>query len=240
MQATYEDLAVLVEVQRIDIEVLQAKKERASLPQRIQVAKIRKKREEILPKLQQVEELQKSTQAKMTTIEDEDRSLAQKQERAQEIIKAAGSDFRKAESHSKDMAGVAKRRDTLAQSLAKLTAEMDKIAAVQNQLQQAIDAFDAEEGALVEAYQSKDAELIEKSRELLEQRGKLVATIASDLLDTYSRTAAKTGGVALGDLEEGGICSVCRSTISGGRLIDLVSQRPLGVCPSCNRLLVIH
>lgn len=240
MQATYEDLEVLAEVQRIDIEVIQTKKTRASLPQRIQVVKIRKKREEIVPKLQQVIELQKATESKMSTIEDEDRSLAQKQERAQEIIQAAGSDFRKAESHSKDMAGVTKRRNDLSDSLAKLTTEMNRIAGVRAQLEGAIAAFEQEERSLIDSYQEKDAELVGVARQLLEQRTRLIAQVSSDLADAYERTAKKTGGVALGDLEEGGVCSVCRSTITGGRLIELMSQVPLGVCPSCNRLLVIH
>lgn len=240
MQATYEDLEVLTEVQRIDIEVLQTKKTRASLPQRIQVVKIRKKREEIVPKLQKVIELQRATESKMTAIEDEDKSLAQKQERAQEIIQAAGSDFRKAESHSKDMAGVTKRRTTLEESLSKLTEEMNRIVGVRAQLENAIVAFETEEKSLVESYQEKDNELINTARELLEQRKQMIAQIDTDLADMYEKTAQKTGGVALGQLEEGGVCSVCRSTISGGRLIELMSQVPVGVCPSCRRLLIIH
>lgn len=239
MQANPEHLDILLEVQRIDIAVMQAKKERASLPQRIQVVKVRKKREEIVPKLQQVLDLQEATEAKATKIEDEDRSLAQKQERAQEIITAAGSDFRKAESHSKDMAGVAKRRVALEEELNKLNAEIAKMKAVRKQLEDAIAACEAEEKSLEDSYREKDAELIGKARELLDQRSQLVSGLPRDLVDTYDKTAKKTGGVALGHLEEGGCCSVCRSTIGGGRLIDLMNQAPVGVCPSCKRLLII-
>lgn len=239
MQARYEDLDVLLEVQRIDIEVMQAKKTRASLPQRVQVVKVRKKREEISPKLQQVIDLQAATQAKVTKIEDEDRTLAQKQERAQEIITAAGSDFRKAESHSKDMAGVAKRRAALEEDLAKLNAEIDKMKAVRKQLEDAIAACDAQEEALKAAYQETDAQLVAQARDLVKQRTQLISKLPEDLVSTYEKTAKKTGGVALGRLEEGGGCSVCRSVIGGGRLIDLMNQAPVGVCPNCKRLLII-
>lgn len=240
MPVSYDDLDVLLEVQRIDMEVMQAKKTRASLPQRIQVVKIRKKRDEISPKLQQIVDLQAATEAKATKIEDEDRSLAQKQERAQEIITAAGSDFRKAESHSKDMAGVAKRRSALEEELNKLNAEIDKMKSVRKQLEDAIAACDAEEASLKASYQEKDAELIAKAQELLDQRSKLVAGLPQDLVATYDKTAKKTGGVALGHLEEGGTCSACRTTISGGRLIALQNQAPIGVCPNCNRMLIIQ
>ncbi len=239
MQASYDDLDILLEVQRIDIEVMQTKKTRASLPQRIQVVKVRKKRDEISPKLQQVIDLQEATEAKVTKIEDEDRSLAQKQERAQEIITAAGSDFRKAESHSKDMAGVAKRRMALEENLKKLNAEIDKMKAVRKQLEDAIQACDDEEASLKDAYREKDAELVDKAKGLLDKRSELVANLPTDLVDAYDKTAVKTGGVALGRLEEGGGCSVCRSVISGGRLIDLMNQAPVGVCPNCKRMLII-
>ncbi len=240
MQVTYEDLDILFEIQRIDLDVMHIKKTRASLPQRIQVVKIRKKREEIQPKLEQLVELEQTTQAKVTKIEDEDRSLAQKQERAQEIITAAGSDFRKVESHSKDMAGVAKRRVTLEENLLKLTEELDKIKAIRKQLEDAIMACDTDEERLRTSYQSEDNELIEKARALLREREGLAIKIPPTLMAQYDRTAKKNGGVALGKLEENGSCSVCRSMITGGRLIELNSQAPLGTCPNCKRLLVIE
>lgn len=239
MQASHEDLDILFEIQRIDLDVMQTKKTRASLPQRIQVVKIRKKRDEIAPKLDQVITLQQSTQAKITEIEDEDRSLAQKQERAQEIINAAGSDFRKVESHSRDMAGVAKRRVSLEENLVKLNQELDKINAVREQLEAAILACDNDEAQLKASYQNEDNELVAHTRELLKQRSEMAASVAQELMDEYDRIAGKTGGVAIGRLEEGGYCSVCRSSVSGGRLIELQSQAPLGVCPACKRLLVI-
>lgn len=239
MQANYEDLDVLLEVQRIDMEVMHANKTRASLPQRIQVVKVRKKRDQITPKLKQICDLQEATQAKVTKIEDEDRSLAQKQERAQEIITAAGSDFRKAESHSKDMAGVAKRRAALEEELNKLNSEIDKMKVVRKQIEDAIAACDQEEENLKASYQEKDAELMAQAQGLLNQRAKLVANLPNDLVNTFDNTAKKTGGVALGHLEDGGTCSVCRTTITGGRLIDLQSQAPVGVCPNCQRLLII-
>lgn len=56
-------------------------------------------------------------------------------------------------------------------------------------------------------------------------------------LDVYNRTAARSG-VAIGVLD-GNRCGACRTVIDGGRLIDLRNQAPLGMCPSCKRLLVI-
>lgn len=239
MQATYEDLDIMLEVQQIDLAIMQAKKARAALPQRIQVMKVRKKRAEIEPKLQQVIELQKESEAEITKVEDEDRGLAEKQERAQEEIDNANSDYRRIESRSKEMAGVVKRRVTLEERLIELNAEHDKIKAARSQLENAIEACDKEEVRLREAYQEEDAALVNKAKLLLERRAGMVAKVSPELVERYDQTAAKAGGVALGKLE-GNVCGVCRTNLAGGHLIDLKNQAPLGVCPSCKRLLVIE
>ena len=68
-------------------------------------------------------------------------------------------------------------------------------------------------------------------------RGLVEAKVSPQLLDVYNRTAARSG-VAIGVLD-GNRCGACRTVIDGGRLIDLRNQAPLGMCPSCKRLLVI-
>ena len=239
MQVEYQDLETLLEIQRIDLEAMQAKKKRVELPQRIEVMRLRKKRGEIQAKLDQVYELRKRADAEMTIIEDEDRALAEKQERAQELIDAAGSDYRKVESHSKEMAGIAKRRETLAEKRVEVQAQIDKIKGVSDQLEAAIAASEAEEARLRASFEGEDGQLAERIRELTARREELVAQIDPDLVKLYKKTADKTGGVAVGKLEEE-FCGICRTHIEGGRLIELRASAPLGTCPNCKRLLVIE
>ena len=239
MQAEYEDLESLLEIQKIDLMVMQLKKQRAELPQRIQVMRIRKKRDEIQAKLDQVIALQKKADAQMTMLEDEDRMLAEKQERAQELIDAAGSDFRKVESHSKEMAGAAKRREELAAKMLDAEAQLNKVKDVRSQLQGGIATADAEEARLRSAFEADDLALIDQIQALTARRTELRDGLPGALVELYDKTAAKTGGVALGKLE-GDACGVCRTSIEGGRLIELRSKAPLGICPNCKRLLVIE
>lgn len=239
MQVGYEDLDVLLEIQKIDLGVLQAKKARAELPQRIQVVKVRKKRDEIAPKLDQVIGLQNAKEAEITKVEDEDRGLAEKQERTQADIDNAGADFRAVESYSKDMAGIVKRRVTLEENLNALNAELDKIKAVRAQVESALETCDKQEESLRTAFKEQDDELVDRVRQLLGQRADLAAKIPADLVELYDATAAKTGGVALGKLEEDK-CGVCRTLIESGHLIDLKAQAPLGRCPNCKRLLIVE
>lgn len=238
MQAEYQDLEDLLEVQRIDLMVMQLKKQRAELPQRIQVMRIRKKRDEIQAKLDQVMVLQKKADAQMTMLEDEDRMLAEKQERAQELIDAAGSDYRKVESHSKEMAGVAKRREDLALKMIDAEAQLAKVRDVRSQLEGGIATAEAEEARLRSAFEADDLALVSQIKTLSAKRAELRGNLPEELTALYDKTASRTGGVALGKLE-GNACGVCRTAIEGGRLIELRSKAPLGTCPTCKRLLVI-
>ena len=239
MQVSFDELNVLQEIQRIDLEIIQTKKARASLPKRIEVAKIRKKRDEISPKLDQVMDMQAAKQAEITAVEDEDRSLVEKQDRAQADIDAAGADYRAVESHSKDMAGIVKRRVTLEEKLGELNGEMEKIQAVRNQLEAALALCEKKESELRSSYEAEDGELVNNIRKLMAQREELAKGISADLVKLYETTAAKTGGVARGRLEEDK-CGVCRASIEGGRLIELRANAPLGSCPSCKRLLIVE
>ena len=239
MQVEYQDLDVLVEIQRIDLQIMQKKKARGELPQRIEVVKVRKKRDEIAPKLEKVLELQAVKEAEITKIEDEDRGLVERQERAQADIEAAGTDFRSIESHSRDLDGIVKRRTTLEENLSALNAELAKVKAVRKQVEDALALCDQREEALRAAYQEQDDSLIDQVRDLLAQRANLEKTIPADLLKLYDSTATKTGGVALGKLEDA-TCGVCRTALEGGRLIELKAQAPLGRCPNCKRLLIVE
>lgn len=240
MFAEDQDLSALLQIQSIDLQIMRAKKQRAELPQRIEVMRLRKKRDEIQAKLDQVIELNDKADKEMTLVEDEDRTLQEKQNRAQEIIDTAGSDYRKVESNSKEMAGVAKRRETLAEKMLAITEQLDKIKGIRSQLEGAIEASNAEEERLRAAFSEDDQALVEQVKNLSAQRAELVAQTSADLYALYEKTAARTGGVAIGRLTEDNVCGVCRSAIEGGRLIELRASAPLGTCPNCKRLLVIE
>jgi len=239
MHAEYEDLDSLLEIQRIDLMVMQLKKQRIELPQRIQVMRLLKKREEIQAKLDQVLELNKKADHEMTLVEDEDRLLAEKQLRAQEFIDVSGSDYRSVESHSKEMAGMVKRRETLAQKMVSIEEQLAKIKSVRKQLEGAVQASIAEETRLRSEFESHDTALAEQVKNLNAKRAELMAGLPEKLASLYEKTAARSGGVAVGKLLES-TCGVCRTAIDGGRLIELRASAPLGICPNCKRLLVIE
>lgn len=239
MEATFETLDALLNVQKLDFAIAQNKKARVELPQRIAVMRLLKKRSEIEAKAEKANELKKRAQTELTTLEDEDRQFAEKQTRAQELIDAAGSDFRKVESHSKEMAQAAKRREELAVKIEAANAQLAKVQSVCDQLDAAIEASKAEEAKLRSSFADQDQELVSTISELNAKRAEFAALIPDDIMALYTKTAEKCNGIAIGKLDEDR-CGICRTTIEGGRLIELKASRPLGTCPHCKRLLVVE
>lgn len=238
MQATTEDLTILLRMQQIDLELLKAKKKLEELPQRAAILASRQKKRAIEQKRDQVAELRAKAEAEAAKLEDEDADLAEKQRRVQETIDGARGDYRNVEAHAKELGGFAKRRNTLEEGLTKLGDELSKIEGVQAQVARALEEIEKQESAAIVSFQQEGGALQSDIARMSAEREDMAADLADELRAVYDQTAARAGGVAVGLLTEGR-CGVCRTIIDGGRLIDLQAQAPLGTCPHCKRLLVV-
>ena len=233
MEATRDDIEGLFELQRIDLEIKRLSKELDELPQRGIIVAARDKKTAIEAKSEQVAELKRATTKKITRIDDEDASLAKKEA----AIDAAHGDFRNVEARTKELAGIVRRRATIAEDRAAVAAELDKISAMEAQISLALEEIGAKEQEAIDSFQKQGGDLKLAIAKLEAARGQVETKVSPQLLDVYNRTAARSG-VAIGVLD-GNRCGACRTVIDGGRLIDLRNQAPLGMCPSCKRLLVI-
>ncbi len=238
MDATREDIEGLFELQRIDLEIMRLTKELDELPQRAIIMAARDKKAEIQAKGEKVAELKRATMKKITRIDDEDASLAKKEAGVQAAIDAAHGDFRNVEARTKELAGIVRRRGTIAEDRAAIQAELDKIGAMEAQIALAVEEISAKEQQAIDSFQKQGGDLKLAIAKLEAARGPVEAKVDDDLARAYDRIVARSGGVAIGVLD-GSRCGVCRMPIESGRLIDLRSQAPLGICPACKRLLVI-
>ena len=235
MEATRDDIEGLFELQRIDLEIKRLSKELDELPQRGIIVAARDKKTAIEAKSEQVAELKRATTKKITRIDDEDASLAKKEAGVQAAIDAAHGD--NVEARTKELAGIVRRRATIAEDRAAAAAELDKISAMEAQISLALEEIAAKEQEAIDSFQKQGGDLKLAIAKLEAARGQVETKVSLQLLDVYNRTAARSG-VAIGVLD-GNRCGACRTVIDGGRLIDLRNQAPLGMCPSCKRLLVI-
>ena len=237
MYASREDLITLIELSKTDRIALAAQKKLDDLPQRAQILAARKKRDSILEKQKSVSEMRKTAEQEFSRISDEDAMLAEKQNAVQETINSVHGDFRSVEAHTKELNGIAKRRSALDAQIEEVDARLGKIKAVEAQIDAVLAQIKAEEDAAVESFRIEGGELKAKIAAAQASAAQCAAKLPDDLVKLYQKTSKKCAGVALGVLE-GNRCSVCRSSIDESHLIDLRASKPLGVCPSCKRLLI--
>ncbi|WP_080797704.1 zinc ribbon domain-containing protein [Arabiibacter massiliensis] len=239
MRIDTDDLATLLQMQHIDLEVLRARKKLEALPQRKAILDARSKKKAVGQKRDQLDALRAEAERKLSVIGDEDAALADKQRRAQEEIDAARGDYRGVEARTKELNGFAKRRNTLEAELTAVGEELSKIEGVIAQVGQMLSGLDAEEQKATESFVKEGGALKDSIARAEAERAMLSSSLPKELLDAYEKTAARTGGVAVGRLQ-GESCGVCRMAIEGGRLIDMRRAGNLAPCPHCGRLLILE
>lgn len=238
MQATPEEISNLIKLQQADLALIKTRKQFDELPQRDQIRTARVKREQVVKKQQQVEELARRCKAEISKLEDEDASLVDKQHQVQQLIDEAQGDYRNVESRTKELDGIAKRRSTLEDELVAKGEEMEKIQAVSKQVERALAVLADQEEKATASFQQEGGALKASIMKMEAESVKLAGGIGKELADRYERIAKRCGGVAVGMLSEGR-CGACRMPIDEGRLAELKRQAPLGECPHCKRLLII-
>ena len=239
MRVDTDDLAVLLQVQQIDRDIAANERALRELPQRAVILQARAKRREVEAKKSQLDELRAAADAKLSKLGDEDSALAQKQRAKQEEIESSKGGYRDIEARTKELNGLAKRRNTLEGDIAAATEELDRIEGLLAQVDKLLSDLDAQEKTATDAFVKEGSALRQDSARRRVERDRLAADLPADLMAIYEKTAERTAGVALGQLR-GESCGVCRAPIDHGRLIDLKSRGNLITCPHCGRLLIVE
>lgn len=239
MQATHEEIEVLYEVQNRDLEAKKLKHLLDTLPQRSTILEARKKREAISEKSKQIDALLKEAVKKLDRINDEDASLEKKENGVQAAIEAAGNDYRNAEARTKELNGIFKRRGELSASRDKVSAELDRINGLKGQIISALNDLDVTESDAIDSFKAEGGDLNNRIAKAQAEREALLKQLSCEVASFFDKTSANFDTVSIAKLE-GSTCSVCRSRIEQGHLIELKKEAPLTTCPSCKRILIIE
>ena len=239
MHVDTDDLATLLKMQHLDLEAMRDKKKLEELPQRAVILEARSKKKAIEQKRAQLDALHAKADAQLSRIDDEDRSLSEKQRQVQSEIDAVRGDYRGVEARTKELNGFAKRRNTLEADLTAVGDELAKIEGVQAQVASALESLERQEAEATAAFVKEGGALKDALARIEAQRAMRASWFPADVVAAYNTTAARTGGVAVGRLQ-GSNCGVCRMAIEGGRLIDMKGQGNVAPCPQCGRLLILE
>ncbi len=239
VQATPTEIQSLLAAQQADFNIMHMTRDLEELPQRQIILECRTKRAALEDKAAKIGSLKKESAKKRTRVQDEDASLEKKEKGVQAAIEAAGGDYRNVEARTKELDGIFRRRQVLAEEMAQIDAEHAKILALEEQVVGALDALDATEAQATDEFKREGGRLKTGISQASTERDQLLDAISAELADAYRDTSERMGCVVVGKLE-GSRCGVCRAGIDPGRLIELRSQAPVAFCPICKRLLILE
>lgn len=238
MQATQDEIDILYDIQDIDLEISAKKKEFDALPQRGVIKVAREKRTALQEKLAKIEALGKDAKKRLTRVQDEDSSLEKKEKGVQAAIEAAGNDFRNAETRTKELDGIFRRRGELSEKLTEIKAEIAKIDALNAQVTNALSEIDRIENEATTSFKEEGSSIMNAINDLQKKHDSLITELSVEVGRQYETVSERFDTVSIARLDDNS-CSVCRAKIETGHLIDLRNQAPLVMCPSCHRLMII-
>ncbi|WP_283171009.1 zinc ribbon domain-containing protein [Curtanaerobium respiraculi] len=239
MEATPEQISLLQQLQEHDRRRLRAKLALENLPQPAKIAAVRSKREAVQAKFDQIETLRQRQDEALEHIGDEDAQLVERQKETQAKIDELQGDYRSVNSLTRDLEGIAKRRETLEFESTNIMGKLDEISVLASKVAAALEQLSAQEAKLSDSYGEKAVEL----KRIMEDEGQAALRVASDLprnlLAWYRDAARLHGGIGIALLEEGR-CGACRNVIEENRLLQIRREAPLSTCPHCGRILIVE
>lgn len=238
MECPSETLELLDDLQELDFTILHLKRTFDTLPQRQAILKARQTLADLRGRKESIDDLVAKAQDKVDGVLEEDQALVAKQKGIEEMLANKATGFRDVEARTKELAGIAKRRENLAHHLGGYQTELDRVKAAQAKIDAALASVEATEAREVESFKQQGTDLQQRMAAAKSERAKLAPKLDADILALYDKTAAKCGGVAVAHLT-GKTCSVCRGTIDEARLHQCRHEAPLSACPLCRRLLVV-
>ena len=227
----------LIDMQRIDLEIMQLAHEIETLPQKDKIVECRAKRKDVMLKRAQLVDLQDEAEQKVDALGREDREALDRIEEVKRKIHET-SDYRVVTKSNREMEGLIKRREKIEFELENVSARLEKASALMEKADATLATLDESEQKLTKSYQQKGLALKQRIDALKVEREQIAKTLPEARLDKYEKLRGQKGGIAVGTLE-GRMCSVCRVEYQEGQLIKVNSEAPIATCPICNRMLVV-
>jgi len=228
-----EEILKLIELQKIDLEILKIEKNMQEIPQSLQ--KAQKEKEELNKKLENLNQLIEEKKKQKDLFEEELKQEYQRLKSTQaRLIQIRGTreyqlllrgieEIKKANKQKEDeILKLMEEIENLEKEKEKLEEEMKKLENLYQEEKQKFDSFCAELSA------SKD--------KLLQKREKIAKKIPSALLKKYEAIRLKKGGVGIAPVDNY-VCEGCHMAIPPQLYNELLRDNRYYECPHCKRLI---
>jgi predicted nucleic acid-binding Zn-ribbon protein len=228
-----EDIARLIELQRIDLEILRLDKALAETPQSL--LKARKNSEILNQKLailtQAVEEKERQKTLFEEELQEEQKRLKQTQARLTQI--RGSRDYQVLLREIEEMKRTIKQKE---EEVLKLMEELENLHKEKERLDEESKGL---QNLLEEETQKFDKfceEINAQKQRLLEKRAQIASKISSGILRKYDLIRQRKGGLGISAVENG-VCEGCFMAIPPQLYNELQKDNRFYECPHCKRLI---
>ena len=232
------EAASLLELQRLDLEILRGKKRLEELPEKQAILDLRHKLRDVAVLRHKAEVLVGKLKADLKAHQDEIASLTEKLDAEQAKVMQT-TDHRAVASLTREMDGLRRRRDKLEMESLGLMDRIEKASAQAEKIDAAMAQLTENEAAAIAQYKSVGGALQNEIAGYETERGAAAKSLSAELLAKYEAARESKGGVGVGRLD-GDSCSACRMSLPAERLGELAAGPDVGVCPHCHRLIVVR
>jgi predicted nucleic acid-binding Zn-ribbon protein len=237
MKASPEDQAKLVEVGRIDMDILRATKALASLPEKAAAAEqethLVSAREEFRRAQEEVDGLQSELARAESDVELVDKRIALDTERL-----ATTSSAKDAQGFEHELASLAQRKSLLEDLELEIMEKLEQASALRDQLKARVAQVEATLGELRSAISSQTSDTDASLAQWNASRQEIVATLPEDLVALYDRQRERYGqgvSVLTGTVSS---ASGVQLTESDLQTIRKAADDEVVLCPDSNAILV--
>jgi predicted nucleic acid-binding Zn-ribbon protein len=230
--------ASLLELQRLDLEILYGQKQLEELPEKQAILDIRHKLRDVSALRHKAELLVRKLESDLKAHQDAISSLTVKIDEEQAKVMST-ADHRQIASLTREMDGLRRRRDKLEMESLGLMDRVEKATSQAATIDAAIVQLTEKEAAAIAKYRSLGGALQNATAGLEAERQKLAKSMAGSLLQDYESLRDSKGSVGVGRLD-GDTCSACRMSLPVERVRELNDGPDVAICPHCHRLIVVR
>lgn len=232
------EAGALVRLQEIDLEMARIRNRLSEMMELAALKEILGKIDAVSDKSKQVSAMRSDCEVEMQALVDEDEELQLRAAEIEEKIEESG-EYREISNLTRELEGVAKRRNKVEFDHGKLVERVDKISQVEDQIADAMAKLEKQKASIEDDIRTKSADMNARLEELSAEFEAQSAEIGAETLERYQAVKASKNGIAVGVLQESH-CSICRVELPEGKLKALLSGDEVAECPNCRRILVVR
>jgi predicted nucleic acid-binding Zn-ribbon protein len=235
-----DEARTLLELQDRDLKIMRLNKQLDDMPEKRAILAARAKIGEIVKLLARTEAVGRSVEASIKKLDDERNALTEKMEHEQgKLLSGSVKNPKELTAISLELDSLKRRREKLENEELAEMAKRDTASEQSDKVSSVLDGGRAKEAELVAVFKSRGGGLVSQIESLTADRDRLAASLSASTRDRYDAVRASKHGIAVGELE-GDMCGVCRVSLPAVRLEGLLNGPDVGICPNCQRMLVVR